>query len=89
MSTILIKNAQIVNRGKIFNSDILVKNGRIEKIDSSIDQSADREIDATGKHITSGVIDEHTHIGASRGINEGTQASSAEVSIGLRAMKAA
>ena len=39
-------------------------------------------IDAAGKHITPGILDEHTHIAASRGINEGTQASSAEVSIG-------
>ena len=39
-------------------------------------------IDATGKHITPGILDEHTHIAASRGINEGTQASSARESIG-------
>ena len=39
-------------------------------------------IDGTGKHLTAGIIDEHTHIAATRGINEGTQASSAEVSVG-------
>lgn len=61
MSTILIKNAHIVNRGKIFNSDILVKDGRIEKIDSTINQSADREIDATGKYVLPGVIDDQVH----------------------------
>lgn len=61
MSTILIKNAQVVNRGKIFNSDILVKNGRIERIDSTIDAKADREIDATGKYVLPGIIDDQVH----------------------------
>lgn len=40
-------------------------------------------IDATGRHVTPGIIDEHTHIAASRSINEGSsQFSSAEVRIG-------
>lgn len=39
-------------------------------------------IDAEGKHVTSGIIDEHSHIAISRGVNEGGQAISAEVSIG-------
>lgn len=61
MATILIKNAQVVNRGKIFQSDILVKNGRIDKIDSIIDAVVDREIDATGKYILPGIIDDQVH----------------------------
>ncbi len=61
MDTILIKNAQVVNRGKIFNSDILIKNGRIEKIDSTINIKADREIDATGKYVMPGIIDDQVH----------------------------
>jgi dihydroorotase len=61
MSTILIKNAQIVNRGKVFHSDILVKNGRIEQIDSTIDVKADREIDASGKYVLPGIIDDQVH----------------------------
>lgn len=40
------------------------------------------EIDGTGKHLTSGIIDEHSHIAISKGVNEGGQAISAEVSIG-------
>jgi len=39
-------------------------------------------LDGTGLHITPGIIDEHTHIAATRGINESAQASSAEVEIG-------
>jgi imidazolonepropionase-like amidohydrolase len=37
---------------------------------------------ATGKHVTSGIIDEHNHIAISEGVNEGAEASSAEVRIG-------
>lgn len=39
------------------------------------------KIDGTGKHLTSGIIDEHSHIAISKGVNEGGQAISAEVSI--------
>ena len=38
-------------------------------------------IDATGLHLTSGIIDEHSHIAISKGVNESGQAVSAEVSI--------
>jgi imidazolonepropionase-like amidohydrolase len=41
-----------------------------------------RIINADGKHLTSGIIDEHSHIAISKGVNEGGQAVSAEVSIG-------
>ena len=41
-----------------------------------------RIIDAKGKHVTSGIIDEHSHIAISKGVNESGQAISAEVSIG-------
>lgn len=61
MQSILIKNAQIVNRGAITAGDIYIKNGRIEKIGGTINQSADREIDATGKHVIPGIIDDQVH----------------------------
>ena len=41
-----------------------------------------RIVDGTGKHLTPGIIDEHSHVGGSGQINEGTQASTAEVRIG-------
>jgi dihydroorotase len=62
MQTILIKNAQIVNEGKIFSGDILVKNGRVENISPSI--SVDyrvNEINAEGKHLFPGAIDDQVH----------------------------
>lgn len=59
---ILIKNAQIVNEGKIFSGDILVKNGKIEKISSSISGVyADIEINAEGKYVLPGLIDDQVH----------------------------
>ncbi len=61
MSSILIKNTQLVNRGKISTADILIKNGRIERIDSTIDVQADKEIDGTGKHCIPGIIDDQVH----------------------------
>jgi dihydroorotase len=61
MKTILIKNAQIVNEGTIITGDVLVKNQRIEKIAPSIDAEADIVIDATGKHLLPGIIDDQVH----------------------------
>jgi len=61
MSTILIKAASIVNEGNIFTSDLLIKNGRIEKIDSNINANADIEINAEGLHLLPGMIDDQVH----------------------------
>lgn len=61
MKTILIKNAQIVNEGTIITGDVLVKNQRIQKIAPSIDAEADIVIDATGKHLLPGIIDDQVH----------------------------
>ncbi|AMS27021.1 dihydroorotase [Bacteroidetes bacterium UKL13-3] len=62
MSTILIRNAKLVNEGKIFHADVLIKNGIIEKIDTNgIAMLADRTIDATGLYLMPGVIDDQVH----------------------------
>lgn len=61
MSTILIKAANIVNEGQIFNSDLLIKDGRIEKIAPQIDAVADLEINAEGLHLLPGMIDDQVH----------------------------
>jgi dihydroorotase len=61
MRTILIKNAAIVNRGKITYGDIEIWRGRIEKIDSQINIRADIEIDAEGKFVIPGIIDDQVH----------------------------
>ncbi len=61
MSTLLIKNAQVVNEGTIQTLDLLVKNGRIEKIAPQIDAIVDREINAEGLHLLPGLIDDQVH----------------------------
>lgn len=62
MKTTLIKDANIVNEGKQFISDVFIKNGRIEKIDSTISaEKADTVIHAQGKHLIPGVIDDQVH----------------------------
>ena len=79
-----------VPEGKIENGEVMVHQGRIVAVGKELDPQPSLErigpaltrIDAAGKHLTPGILDEHTHIAASRGINEGTQASSAEVSVG-------
>ena len=82
--TYLIKNATVWTNevdGILEQTDVLVKEGKIKKIGKNLKQGDAILIDGTGKHLTPGIIDEHTHIAATRGINEGTQASSAEVSV--------
>jgi len=62
MQTILITNANLVNEGSSRPADLFIKNGRIEKIDSSLaNQSADTVIDAQGKALLPGMIDCHVH----------------------------
>lgn len=61
MKTYLIKNARIVNEGKIISSDLLLKNGRIEKIAESISNSQAEIINAEGKYILPGMIDDQVH----------------------------
>ncbi|WP_430467753.1 amidohydrolase family protein [Winogradskyella ouciana] len=81
--TLLFKNATVWTNeedGILENTDILIKNGKISKIGKNLSDSGATVIDATGKHITAGIIDEHSHIAAAS-INEGGQNSSAEVTI--------
>ncbi|KAB1068365.1 dihydroorotase [Tamlana haliotis] len=61
--TTLIKNAKIVNEGKVFSGDILIEGEYIKQIDSSISaKSADVNIvDAEGKYVLPGVIDDQVH----------------------------
>jgi len=59
--SILIKEVRIINEGKIQEGDILVKNGRIEKIASQINQSADIELAGNGNICMPGIIDDQVH----------------------------
>ena len=62
MQNYLLKNCLLVNEGSITATDVLVKNGRIEKIAPSITADAGVvEINAEGKHLFPGVIDDQVH----------------------------
>jgi dihydroorotase len=62
MSTLLIRNAKLVNEGKIYHADVFIKNGFIEKIDTNgIAMHADRVINAEGQYLLPGVIDDQVH----------------------------
>lgn len=81
--TILFKNATVWTNevdGILENTDVLVKDGKIAKIGTNLSDRNATVIDATGKHITSGIIDEHSHIAASA-VNESGQNASAEVTL--------
>ena len=58
---ILIKNAQIVNEGKIYNSDVLIENQKIKEVADKITINADQIINAEGLHLLPGVIDDQVH----------------------------
>lgn len=91
--TVVFKNATVWTNdslGIIESADVMIAYGRIVAVGKNLvaDDFLDRKnkgnfrvIDAKGKHITAGIIDEHSHIAITRGVNEGTQASTAEVRI--------
>lgn len=77
----LFKNATVwtsEDAGILEGTDVLVKDGKIKKIGTDLNAGGAKVIDATGKHLTAGVIDEHSHI-AGLSINEAGHNSSAEV----------
>jgi imidazolonepropionase-like amidohydrolase len=81
---LLIKNATVwtnEKEGKLENTDVLVRNGKIAQIGKNLPAGSSHVIDGTGKHLTPGIIDEHSHIAISKGVNEGTQSVTAEVRI--------
>lgn len=82
--TILIKNGTVwtnEEEGKLENTDVLIRNGKIAQIGKNLADANARIIDATGKFVTPGIIDEHSHIAAAS-INEGAQSVTSEVRIG-------
>lgn len=79
--TTLFKDATVwtsEEEGILEHTDVLIKNGKIAKIGKNLRAAGATIVNATGKHLTAGIIDEHTHI-AALSINESGQNSSAEV----------
>jgi imidazolonepropionase-like amidohydrolase len=82
---VLIKNGTVWTNeaeGNLTNTDVIIKNGKIASVGKNLSCADCQVIDATNKFVTSGIIDEHSHIAIYRGVNEGSEASSAEVRIG-------
>jgi len=80
---LLFKNATVwtnENEGILEATDVLIEDGKISKIGKNLSARNAKVIDASGKHLTAGIIDEHSHI-ATASVNEGGQNSSAEVTI--------
>lgn len=83
--TVLFKNATVwtnEKEGILKNADVLIENGKIKAVGKNLAAGKAKVMDATGKHITAGIVDEHSHIAATGGINEGTQAVTSEVRVG-------
>jgi imidazolonepropionase-like amidohydrolase len=85
---ILIKNVTVWTNeadGIQKNKCVYLSEGKIVRIADNIDvpkTALVKVLDGTGKHLSAGIIDEHSHIAISNGVNEGSQASTAEVRIG-------
>ena len=81
MAGLLIKNALVINEGHTEHKDILIKDGRIEKIDNNIVlTSGVKEINAEGLHLMPGVIDDQVHFrepGLTHKANIGSEARAA------------
>lgn len=86
-NTYLIRNATLWTgevEGVIENGDILIHNGKIKHLGKgsfNVPKGA-IVIEAKGKYVTAGIIDEHSHIGISNGVNESGLSITSEVSIG-------
>ena len=81
---LLFKNVTVwtnEKEGILQETDVLIKEGKVAAIGKNLSDATATIIDGKGKHLTSGIIDEHSHIAISRGVNEGGHNSSAEVTI--------
>ncbi|MBG9375998.1 amidohydrolase family protein [Panacibacter sp. DH6] len=80
----LIKNTTVwtsEQEGVLQNTDVLIKGGKIAAIGKNLNAGNAKVVDGTGKHLSAGIIDEHSHIAATGGINECSQSVTAEVRI--------
>ncbi len=84
VQNMLFKNATVwtnEKEGILQSADVLIKNGKIAAVGKNLSDPTATVINAEGKHLTAGIIDEHSHIAISKGVNEGGHNSSAEVTV--------
>jgi imidazolonepropionase-like amidohydrolase len=84
--TIVFRDATVWTNDKqgiIKGATVFVKDGKITFVGTGnfVIPTGAKVVDAKGLHLTSGIIDEHSHIAISKGVNEGGQAITSEVSI--------
>ncbi|MEO5584948.1 MAG: amidohydrolase family protein [Flavobacteriales bacterium] len=91
--TVIFRNATVWTNGAqgiLPNTDVCIRKGRIVAVGAKLsaatlfpkERMTVPEIDATGMHLTSGIIDEHSHIAIVGGVNEGSQSVTSEVRVG-------
>jgi len=79
---ILIKNAQLINEGRVFASDVRIRQERIEKISGSITPAENEEvIDASGCYLLPGMIDDQVHFREPGLTHKGTIASESRAAV--------
>ena len=62
MTTVVLRNAEIINEGRRFRADVLIRAGRIERVGTiPAGTKADREFNLTGKLLIPGLIDDQVH----------------------------
>ncbi len=82
MTKLLITNATMINEDRRQETDVLIVNGRIEKIQRSIDAPADANvIDASGKLLIPGMIDDQVHFREPGFPHKGTIASESRAAV--------
>lgn len=80
--TILILNALVVNEGKITPSDVFIKDGIIEQIGNDLSHLKTKKIiDATGKYLLPGIIDDQVHFREPGLTHKGTIATEAKAAV--------
>lgn len=82
-SDVVLKNATVWTcgpQGILENADVALRDGKIIAVGKGL--AGATTIDCSGMHVTPGIIDEHSHIAITRGVNEGTHAVTTEVRIG-------
>lgn len=83
MNTVLIKNAKIVNEGRIFEGDVLIEGEFIKEIGQSISHKSSncKIIDAEGNYLIPGAIDDQVHFREPGLTHKGTIASESRAAI--------
>ncbi len=83
MPSILIKNGTVWDGENFICADILTQDKKIHKIQKNMDDNADYVYDASGKIVSAGLVDIHTHFKGISDDNIGTSASMSSIPFGV------